>query len=95
MDRLKLCNEQMTSMVLFFTEDTCEDLGIPFSGKKEILYKISVKELLQKVKRCCASSLLEPFSEYMVTICKYAHIAEGGYQIVGFYDTKTSETSAP
>mgnify|MGYP003306579996 CR=1 FL=1 len=95
MDRLKFCNEQMTSMVLFFTRETCDDLGIPFSGEKEIVYKISVSELLQKVKRCCASSLLEPFSEYMVTICKYAHIAEGGYQIVGFSDTQTSKTLTP
>lgn len=92
MDRLKFCNEQMTSMVLFFTRETCEDLGIPYSGKKEIVYKIGVNELLQKVKRCCASSLLEPFSEYMVTVCKYAHIADGGYQIVGFSDTQTSQT---
>tara|TARA_R110001599_G_scaffold174976_1_gene366944 strand:- start:461 stop:715 length:255 start_codon:yes stop_codon:yes gene_type:complete len=82
----------MTSMILFFSRETCDDLGIPFCGKKEIIYKISVQDLLKKVRRCCASNLLEPFCDYTVTICKYAHIAEGGYQIVGFFDTKSSET---
>jgi len=88
MDRRVFCNEQMTGMVLFFTRETCVGLGIPFDGKNEIAYRIKVDDFLKKVKRCCASRLLEPFSDLMVTICKYAHISEGGYQIIGFSDTK-------
>ena len=85
----------MTSMVLFFSRETCEDLGIPYNGKKEIVYRISVEELLKKVKKCAAAGLLKPFSEYMVTISRHGRISEGGYEIVCFSDTKTSETCSP
>ncbi len=85
MDRPEFRDEYL-NMVFFFTRETCDDLKIPFSGEAEIVYKIGVSELLEKIKRSCASDLLEPFKGCIVTIARFSHLSAGGYQIVGFYD---------
>tara|TARA_B100000519_G_scaffold108549_1_gene94063 strand:+ start:8654 stop:8896 length:243 start_codon:yes stop_codon:yes gene_type:complete len=78
-------------MVFFFTKDTCEELGIPFSGKSETAYKINVSDLIKKIKDSCSRHILEPFKGCVVTIARFSYVSEGGYQIIGFYDP-ASET---
>ncbi len=88
MDRPNLQDKHL-SMVFFLTRETCSELGIPFSGKEEAAYKISVSELLEKVRGACSKTILEPFKGCVVTIARFSHISEGGYQIIGFYDPKS------
>lgn len=88
MDRPDLQDKHL-SMVFFFTRETCNELGIPFSGKEEAAYKIGVSELLEKIRDACSKAILEPFKGCIVTIARFSHISAGGYQIIGFYDPQT------
>ena len=88
MDRPNLQDKHL-SMVFFLTRETCSELGIPFSGKEETAYKITVSELVEKIKDTCSRAILKPFEGCTVTIARFSHISEGGYQIVGFYDPQS------